>query len=134
MVPTLIDTSVWIDFFNGNTDEKADILSQLIQHDSCLVCPVTVQEILQGIKNNKQHNQVRSLILDLPKIDVSPYKIADLAAELYRDLRKKGITPRSGNDVLIATYAIFANVPLLASDRDFEIIAKNSSLSLYRMV
>lgn len=134
MNPALVDTSVWIDFFNGATNKKADILAELIQQDACLICPITLQETLQGIRHTKQYKQVRSLLLDLPKIEESPYKIADQAAELYRELRKKGITPRSSNDVLIATYAIYAHVPLLAADRDFEIIAKQSELALYRMV
>jgi predicted nucleic acid-binding protein len=134
MENTLVDTSVWIDFFNGTNNSKVETLAELIENDACLLCPVTLQEILQGIRNDKAYKKVRSLVLDLPKIDASAYKMADLAAGMYRDLRKKGITPRSSNDVLIASYAVAFDAPLLANDRDFEVIAKNTSLRLYRMV
>jgi predicted nucleic acid-binding protein len=42
---------------------------------------------------------------------------------LYAQCRWAGITPRSANDCLIATHAIFASVPLLHHDRDFNLIA-----------
>ena len=41
------------------------------------------------------------------------------AAEHFRYLRKKGITVRKLNDVIIATYCIAYQQPLLFSDRDF---------------
>ena len=41
------------------------------------------------------------------------------AAENYRKLRKRGITIRKTNDVIIASYCIENKLPLLFSDRDF---------------
>ncbi len=41
------------------------------------------------------------------------------AAENYRALRKKGLTIRKTTDVIIATFCIENELPLLFSDRDF---------------
>ena len=41
------------------------------------------------------------------------------SAENYRALRRKGITIRKTNDVIIATFCIENQIPLLFSDRDF---------------
>ena len=40
-------------------------------------------------------------------------------AENYRFLRKKGITARKTNDVIIASFCIEQGLELLYSDRDF---------------
>ena len=40
-------------------------------------------------------------------------------ADNYRSLRKKGITTRKTADVIIATFCIDNQIPLLFSDRDF---------------
>lgn len=53
----------------------------------------------------------------------APREAARGAAHLYARCRWAGITPRSVNDCLIATHAIFSGVPLLHHDRDFDLIA-----------
>jgi predicted nucleic acid-binding protein len=45
--------------------------------------------------------------------------LAIKAAENYRVLRKQGITIRKSADVIIATFCIEKNIPLLFTDRDF---------------
>ena len=51
------------------------------------------------------------------------------AAENYRKLRKKGITIRKTNDVIIASYCIENKLPLLFSDRDFLPFARHLGLA-----
>ncbi len=46
------------------------------------------------------------------------------AARLYFDLRRKGITPRSTIDILIALTAIENKLMLLHNDRDFDLMAE----------
>jgi predicted nucleic acid-binding protein len=52
------------------------------------------------------------------------------AAEIYRAARRKGRTVRNAVDCVIAACAIAYDVPLLQSDRDFQIIAGVSRLRL----
>jgi len=50
------------------------------------------------------------------------------AAELYRLGRAKGYTIRSSTDCLVAAIAIDNGVPVWHKDRDFESIARYTSL------
>jgi predicted nucleic acid-binding protein len=53
---------------------------------------------------------------------------AEAAAVLYRDCRRGGETPRAVNDCLIAAIAIRHDLPVLHRDRDFDVIARHSTL------
>ncbi len=50
------------------------------------------------------------------------------SAEIYRNLRKKGITIRKPLDCMIASTAIENDMPLLHNDKDFQPIAKHCGL------
>ena len=50
----LVDTSVWIDFFNNKDSVHSNLLASFIENDeSIFICPVIYQEILQGIRDDK---------------------------------------------------------------------------------
>jgi predicted nucleic acid-binding protein len=66
----------------------------------------------------------------LTRLIENSYELAEEAAKLYRELRKKGITVRKPNDCLIATYAIRNNIALLQDDKDFRLIAQHSKLKI----
>jgi predicted nucleic acid-binding protein len=129
----LIDTSVWIDFFNSpNSSSEVGVLRQLIKEDRAIsLCPVIYQEISQGIRDDQTFEYVREILLDFDMIDFAWLTVTDKAIEIYRTLRKKGITVRKSNDCLIAAYAILANVRLLHKDRDFTQIAKGTTLQVF---
>ena len=54
------------------------------------------------------------------------------AASLYRNVRALGIAIRKQNDCLIAAICINNNIPLLHNDKDFDNIAKYTSLKIYK--
>ena len=57
MKDILVDTSVWIDFFNGIPSWEADLLTEYIEIDYTIyICPVILQEILQGFKIDSDYN------------------------------------------------------------------------------
>jgi len=91
-------------------------------------CPVIVQEVLQGVSDDKQFKVIADYFNNFIQLVEDQYELAYSAAKLYRDLRKKGVTIRKPNDCLIATYAIKNNIILLNDDRDFREIAKHASL------
>ena len=129
--PLLVDTSVWIDFFNNKKTTNVDMLSSYILNDhTVLLTPIILQEILQGIKNDGDYKRIKEIILNFDTLELNPIDAAIAAAELYRTLRKKGCTIRKSNDCLIAYYAIYFKVPLLQNDSDFKQIAKFSELKL----
>ena len=88
-------------------------------------CPVIIQEILQGIKNENTFQQIKESLLALTVLTVNPTEAAIGAAQIYRQLRKKGITIRKSNDCLIAFYALKNGAEVVHRDRDFDLIFKN---------
>ena len=130
----IVDSSVWIDGFNPkkNTPEKA-ILKQLILNDFPIyLCPIIYQEILQGIREEKVFAQMKTVLQQYRILNLDLMYVTNHAVDLYRHLRKKGITIRKSVDCLIASYAIIANMHILHNDNDFTQIAKESKLKIYK--
>jgi len=132
-VSIIVDTSVWIDSFNPKikTPEK-EALVQLIQNDNPIyLCPIIYQEILQGIREDKTFEQIKFILRQYRMLNIDLMYITNYAIDLYRHLRKKGITIRKSIDCLIASYAITTNMYLLHNDSDFTQIAGESKLKIY---
>ena len=129
----LVDTTIWIDFFRGNEKSKqAEILQRLIEDENNIcICPIIYQEILQGIREDKIFKEIKSILQNMFMLDTPILTVADYAVDLYRSLRKKGITIRKPYDCLIASYAILEDVYLLHNDSDFKQMENNSDLKIY---
>ena len=126
----LVDTSIWIDFFQHPVSPHASKLEELIrEHNRAVLCGIILQEVLQGIRDNKSHAATKERLTKLPYLDMSK-EIHLAAASLYRSLRTKGITVPSA-DTSIAALAIFNHIPLYTQDDHFNIIAKHTRLELY---
>ena len=126
MKPFLFDTSVWIDFFAGRNSKEVELLTRFLEEDiPVYICPVIIQEILQGIKNENVFQQIKESLLALPVLAVNQIEAAIGAAQIYRQLRKKGITIRKSNDCLIAFYALKNGAEVIHCDRDFDLIFRN---------
>jgi predicted nucleic acid-binding protein len=129
---TLVDSSVLIDFFSKRppTDQTAALKRLLRSREEICVCGIILTEILQGIRSDREFRIVRDLLSDFTSLPIADATFR-AAAELYRALRKKGVTIRKTNDCIIAAVAIEHRVPLLHSDRDFELIAAHSPLKVF---
>lgn len=128
----LIDTSAWIDFFRGASSPENTLLKDcLSRRDHVFVTGVIVQEILQGIRDDPQHRSVREYLSLFPKVDAELSDHVE-AANIYRALRKKGLTVNSPVDCLIAFLAMRHRLFLLHRDRDFSVIAQHYPLSIFR--
>ena len=116
----VVDSSVWIDFFNGVSTPEVDRLDALLGVTPLAIGDLILVEVMQGFRNERDVATARQLFRSLalfPLLDGSnPWK----AADNYRQLRRKGITVRKTIDGIIATACIEANLPLLFSDRDFQ--------------
>lgn len=129
----LVDTSVWIDFFNGADSEEKVLLHKLISnHTRIAITDIILTEILQGIREIKQFERVKNTLMQLDVLHATPIKTYIHAAEIYRICREKGFTIRKTNDCLIATVAIENSCPLLHKDKDFNAIAQCVDLHLYK--
>lgn len=124
----LADTSVWIQFQRGQLGGPLSELELL----SLVTVPPVIQELFQGLADRPGLDRFRESVLALPRLaDPVPLNMYLEAAEIYRDLRRRGITVRSSVDCLIAAIAIANRVAVWHVDRDFDAIAKHTRLSLY---
>jgi len=133
MKTILVDTTVWVDFFREKGRSKqADVLQQLIEEENNIcICPIIYQEILQGVRDDKAFTEIKNILQNVTMINTPIMTVADHAIDLYRSLRKKGITIRKPYDCLIASYAILEDIYLLHNDSDFKQMENNSKLKVY---
>ena len=132
MNKVLVDTSVWIDALNGIKNKPTSTFRKLIDYDfSIVTCPIIIQEILQGIKNDKHFRLVQENLSGFEMLALDSLKASIGAASLYREIRKKGVTIRKSNDCLIAFFCIFHKIPILHADKDFDKIAQFTSLKIF---
>jgi len=122
----LVDSSVWIDFLKAaDTAETRSLLETLRRGDAVWTAPPILQEVLQGADTPQRFTKWDRILGELPMInELDVRALTRQAARLYASCRWKGLTPRSANDCLIATYAVRSDMPLLHSDRDFLAIAR----------
>jgi predicted nucleic acid-binding protein len=101
----IVDTSVWIDFFNKkNISPETILLKKLIENNKQFyICPVIYQEVLQGIGDNNLFEKIKKILLKHTMVDVDIMEAVNKAIDIYRILRKKGITKRKSIDCLIAS-------------------------------
>ncbi|MBF56611.1 PIN domain nuclease [Halomonas sp. FeN2] len=115
----LVDTSVWIDYFNGVENPHTDLLDLSIVEGAVAIGDLIFLEILQGIRNDKDYRKTQQSLLALDQYEMFGKAMTVKCADNYRALRKKGITIRKTADVIIATFCIENRLPLLFLDRDF---------------
>jgi len=120
---TLVDTSVWIDWFKRGKRPATQLLDKLIDAVDLALAPVILQELLMGARNPEQLLKLRGHFQAMRVLSHTPKTYAN-AGELYARCRWVGVTPRSPHDCLIAETAIEHDVPLLTDDRDFKAIAR----------
>jgi len=118
----LVDSSVWIDFFNGKVTRQTLYLRDEVKRHEILLDDLILCEVLQGFRSESDFLKARQLLLSFPCQNISGQMLALQTAQNYRYLRTKGVTVRKTIDMMIATFCIENHHELLHADRDFEVI------------
>jgi predicted nucleic acid-binding protein len=116
----LIDTSVWIDYFNGRATRETELLERLLGVERLLIGDLILTEVLQGFRSDTDFKRAHDHLEALEFCPMVGLEVAVAAANNYRSLRALGVTVRKTIDVLIATFCIIENHLLLHCDRDFD--------------
>jgi predicted nucleic acid-binding protein len=118
----VVDSSVWIDYFNGTPNPAREVLRKLLDDGELrLVVPDLVMfEVLRGFRDERDFRQARLLFESLDIEAAGGADLALIAAQHFRSLRAAGFTPRSSIDVLVAAFCIERDYALLHRDRDFD--------------
>ncbi|MEI8574846.1 PIN domain nuclease [Methylomonas sp. LW13] len=115
----LVDSSVWIDYFNGTETIATQKLDDLLGVKPVCTGDLILVEVLQGFRNDQDYQTAKAMLCALPMHTMLGREISLKSAENFRSLRKQGITIRKTIDTLIATFCIEKQMPLLHSDKDF---------------
>ncbi|MEZ2443998.1 PIN domain nuclease [Chitinophaga sp. RCC_12] len=133
MQPLLFDTSVWIDALRRKETPQTNLLTHYIDNDFEIpLIPIVVQECLQGIRDDNQHQKVKETFRRFTRLEIAPMAAAMGASALFRLLRKKGVTIRKSNDCVIAFYAMSFDLEVVHNDSDFELISTYSELKTWK--
>jgi predicted nucleic acid-binding protein len=124
----LVDSSVWIDYFNGISTWQTDLLDNYLSNVPVIVGDLILTEVLQGFRSDKDYETARDLLSALPFRQIGGYDVALQSAQNYRLLRKAGVTLRKTIDIIIATFCIMEGLTLLHDDRDFDPMTYHFSL------
>lgn len=125
----IIDSSIWIDYFNGQDTLQTDKLDELLGVELLGIGDIILTEVLQGFRVDKDYHVAKSVLTSLNVFNMLGTEIAIKSAENFRALRKQGITIRKTNDVIIATFCLENNYSLLFSDKDFIPFVKHFGLN-----
>lgn len=126
------DTSVWIGFFNGVPSPGTGHLRKSLEEASVLLGDLILTEILQGFRSDRDYRTVRERLSALDVVNLGGRDIALAAADNYRILRVKGVTVRKTVAMIIGTYCIRNDLPLLHNDRDFDPMERYLGLKVAR--
>lgn len=85
----LVDSSVWIDYFNGTINEETDFLDSILGTEPLGIGDLILTEVLQGFRSDTEYKKVKALLLELTLFELLGRDRAIRAAESYRALRKK---------------------------------------------
>lgn len=125
----LVDSSVWIEYFNGTKNKHTDFLDSILGTEPVAIGDLMLTEVLQGFRSDSGFRKAKTLLTTLPVLSIVGKAHAIRAAENYRMLRKKGITVRKTIDTLIATFCVEEEHVLLFTDRDFLPFVKHLGLA-----
>jgi predicted nucleic acid-binding protein len=127
----LVDTSVWVDFFNGHPSPQAETLAHLIREEADVVtCGLIVSEVLQGLRQSKSRVSIERHFREMDWLSPREPDSYLEAADLFRRLRARGITIRSTIDCVIANLAAHHDALILSKDRDLTLIVESKLLAL----
>ena len=119
----LIDSSVWIDYFNGVDSNKTKLFDTVLESQSILLGDVILAEVLQGFDKDDDFDKVKEYLSWLECVSLVGREIAIRSSANYRFLRSNGVTIRKTVDMLIGTWCIENRISLLHNDKDFDRIA-----------
>lgn len=130
----IVDSSVWVDFFELRENEHTIWLEQQVSRETVALTEFILMEVLQGVRRHSSYLKIRAQLLLCPVYSTGGQTLAIASAENYRFLRSRGFTVRKSIDCLIATFCIREDHRLLHRDRDFDAFEQHLGLRVIHPV
>ena len=129
----IVDTSVWVDFFRGKATPQVATLERLLaESEDVCICGIILAEVLQGIREDSDYARTHSRFNAFLFLEMTRGTFVR-SAQIYRGLRRRGITISKPVDCMIAGVAIEHNVALLHNDGDFDPIEEFCGLKVVKV-
>jgi len=127
----VVDTSAWVEYLRRTGSPANTMLKEALDREDELgVVDVVRMELLAGAGSDEQVFTVSRLLargVALPTLSPADH---EYAASLYRAARRSGTTVRSMIDCMVASVAVRLDAPVLARDRDYEVLRQVCPLRL----
>ena len=124
----LVDSSVWIDFFQGRSTLQTEFLRGGLGAEPFATGDLILAEVLRGFRHDRDYHAATRAFRGLSTYELVGKERAVRAAQHYRALRRRGATVRSTIGMLIGSFCIETGLPLLYSDRDFDPMVEHLGL------
>jgi predicted nucleic acid-binding protein len=128
----VVDTSVWIDYFNGRPTPAANLLDSLLERERLAVGDLILAELLQGFRSDLDFRRALDFLSAFEFQTMVGREVAIDSARNYRRLRARGVSVRKTIDVMIGTFCIQNGHQLLHTDRDFDPMERYLGLDVVR--
>lgn len=118
MKASLVDTNILSMFFRGHPQVVAQFQAYLAEYDTISLSMITYYEIVSGLRHRDAQKQLDQFLEFSSQNTILPLtqEAADVAANLYADLRKKG-QPIDDIDLLIAGTAMANGLVVVTQNR-----------------
>jgi predicted nucleic acid-binding protein len=127
----VVDTSVWIDRLRDKSSPAVERLNNALDTEIVVLGDVVLLELLQGARDDTHSRNIERSMAGYMLVAMLDHGIAVATAANYRALRAQGITIRRTIDLIIGTWCIEHNCPLLHRDRDFAPMVEHLGLREY---
>ena len=128
----VVDTSVWIAVLNDEDTPQARRCISLIEDGAPVgLTDVVYAEILQGLRTDREVRLVETHLRHFPILRLESLEDLALAATLYRQARRAGVTIRKILDCLIAAPCVRVGAPILHADSDFDLLSSCTNLAVF---
>ena len=117
---TLIDTTVWIDYFRNRSTPETDWLDREVSRQRLGLTDLILCEVLQGIRTPREFDATRAALEQFEIFSTGGIALAVTAAQHYQTLRLQGVTIRKTIDCLIAGFCLLHSHQFLHNDRDYD--------------
>lgn len=129
----VVDTSAWVEQLRDTAHPAGRALDALLERrEEVAITDLIYMELLAGA-GAATAGRLRSALLALPILRTEGLGDHEEAAAIYRKCRDAGNAVRSQIDCVIAAVTIRHRASLLHNDRDFDVIARHTTLKMHAL-
>lgn len=114
----LVDSSVWIDYFQGEATPEANRLDSLLGRSSLVVADVVMMEVLHGMPDEAHRKLAREAMGKFWRVELGGFDLAEKSAVHFHTLRARGLPVRTA-ECRIATFCLTQGYALLHSSPEY---------------